>query len=141
MFGILDYLKLGAGAAVGVLLTSLYWTGLPILNDYPILKNIPLIGHIAVGHVQTVKDEALKGYVLESEKTTAEAKAAELERQSNAASQALTEAARRQAADELAQQAKDAEIDVAIADYEKKLATANRRCLADPADIQFLQSH
>ncbi len=141
MFGILDYLKIGAGVAVGVLLTSIYWTGLPILNDYPILRAIPLFGDVAVGHVQSVKDEALKGYVLESEKTTAEEKVAELERQRNAASQALTEAAKRQAADELAQQAKDAETDVAIADYEKKLATANRQCLADPADVQFLQSH
>ena len=141
MFGVLDYLKLGAGAAIGVLLTSLYWTGLPILNDYPILKNIPLLGHIAVGHVQTVKDEAMKGYVLESEKTTAEAKTAELERQRNAASQALEEARKRQAADDAAQLAKDAQTDIEIADYEKKLAAANRQCLVDDADRQFLQSH
>ena len=141
MFGILDYLKIGAGIAIGMLLTSLYWTGVPILNDYPILKNIPLLGDIAVGHIQTIKDEALKGYVQESEKTTAEAKAAEMERQKNAASQALSDAAKRQAADEIAQQAKDAETDVAIADYEKKLAAANRQCLIDDADRQFLQSH
>ncbi len=43
-----------------------------------------------------------------------------MERQRNAASQALTEAAKRPTADELAQQVKDAEVDVAIADYEKK---------------------
>jgi len=141
MFGLLDYLKLGAGVAVGVLATSLYWTGVPILNDYPILKNIPLLGHLAVGHVQTVKDEVLKGYVLESEKTTAEAKAAELERQRNVSAQALEEARKRQAADDAAQRAKDAQTDIEIADYEKKLAAANRQCLADPADVQFLQSH
>ncbi|QYA12115.1 hypothetical protein [Rhizobium sp. AB2/73] len=141
MLGLLDYLKLGAGIAVGVLITSLYWTGVPILNDYPILKNIPLLGHIAVGHVQTVKDEALKGYVLESEKTTAEAKAAELERQRNASAQALEEARKRQAADDAAQLAKDAQTEIEIADYEKKLSAANRQCLADPADVQFLQSH
>ena len=141
MFGILDYIKLAAGIAIGILLTSLYWTGVPILNDYPILKNIPFLGDIAVGHVQMVKDQALKGYVLESEKTTAEAKAAEMERQRNASAQALEEARKRQAADDAAQQAKDAQTDKEIADYEKKLAAANRQCLADPADVQFLQSH
>lgn len=141
MFGILDYIKLAAGIAIGILLTSLYWTGVPILNDYPILKNIPFLGDIAVGHVQMVKDQALKGYVLESEKTTAEAKAAEMERQRNASAQALEEARKRQAADDAAQQAKDAQTDKEIADYEKKLAAANRQCLADPADVQFLQPH
>jgi hypothetical protein len=73
MFGILDYLKMGAGVAVGILVTSLYWTGIPILNDYPILKNIPLLGDLAVGHIETVKQEARSGYVLESEKLAAEA--------------------------------------------------------------------
>lgn len=141
MFGILDYIKLGAGIAIGVLITSLYWTGVPILNDYPILKKIPLPGDIAVGHVESVKDDALKGYVLESEKTTAEAKAAEMERQKNAASQALEGARKRQAADETAQIAKDAQTDIEIDDYEKKLAAANRRCNADAADVEFLQSH
>lgn len=77
MFGILDNLKLGAGVAIGIPLTLLYWIGIPILNDYPILKNTPLLSHIAVGYIQTVKDDALKSYVLESEKTTVEAKAAE----------------------------------------------------------------
>ncbi len=141
MFGILDYLKIGAGIAIGVLFTSIYWTGLPVLNDYPILKNIPLLGHIALGHVQTVKEEALKGYVLESEKTTAEAKAAELERQRNAASQALEEARKRQAADDAAQLAKDAQTEIEIADYEKKISAANRSCLVDDADRLWLQSH
>lgn len=42
--GILDALKLGAGVALGILLTSVYWLGIPLLNDYPILKGIPLIG-------------------------------------------------------------------------------------------------
>lgn len=83
----------------------------------------------------------LAGYVLLAEKTTAEAKASEMERQRNAASQALSDAQKRQAADELAQQAKDAETDVAIADYETKLAAANRQCLADSGDVKFLLDH
>ncbi len=64
-----------------------------------------------------------------------------MERQRNAASLALVEAAKRQAADELAQQAKDAETDVAIAEYEKKLAAANRQCRLDQSDVDFLLKH
>ncbi len=120
MFGILDYLKLAAGAVVGGFLVYVFMS----------LVSIP-----------TAEHRARAGYVELAEKTTAEARAAELERQRNAASQALTEAAKRQAADELAQQAKDAETDVAIADYEKKLAAVNRQCRADSADVDFLLKH
>ncbi len=120
MFGLLDYLKLGAGACVGGFLVYAFMS----------LVSIPAAEH-----------RARAGYVELAEKTTAEAKAAELERQRNAASQALEEARKRQAADDTAQLAKDAQTDIEIADYEKKLAAANRRCLADPADVQFLQSH
>lgn len=115
MFGILDYLKIGAGIAVGVLLTSLYWTGVPILNDYPILKTIPLLGDIAVGHVQEVKDEALKGYVLQSEKTTAEEKTAEMERQRNAYAQSYEELRKRVAAADQSKDQKDAKLRKSIA--------------------------
>jgi len=83
----------------------------------------------------------LAGYVSLAEKTTAEAKAAEMERQRNASAQALDEARKRQAADEAAQLAKDAQTDIEIADYEKKLSAANRQCLADPGDVEFLQFH
>lgn len=120
MFGILDYLKLALGAIVGGFLVYVFMS----------LVSIPAAEH-----------RAGAGYVELAEKTTAEAEAAEMERQRNAASQALTEAAKRKAADELAQQAKDAETDVAIVDYEKKLAAANRQCLVDDADRLWLQSH
>lgn len=120
MVGILDYLKLGAGACVGGFLVYAFMS----------LVSIPAAEH-----------RARAGYVALAEKTTAQAKAAEMERQRNAASQALEEARKRQAADDAAQLAKDAQTDIEIADYEKKLAAANRQCLADPADVQFLQSH
>lgn len=120
MFSLLDYLKLGAGAVAGGFLVYVFMS----------LVTVPAAEH-----------RARAGYVDLAEKTTAEAKAAEMERQRNAASQALTEAAKRQAADELAQQAKDAETDVAIADYEKKLAAAKRSCFVDDADRLWLQSH
>lgn len=83
----------------------------------------------------------LSGYVAVAEKTAAEAKAAEMERQRNAASQALDEANKRQAADDLADQASEAQNDIEMAEYEKKLSAANRQCALDDADVQFLQSH
>lgn len=56
----------------------------------------------------------LKGYVLLSEKTAADAKAAELERQRNAAAQALEDYRKRAVADALAQQKRQAELEEAI---------------------------
>ncbi|NTG98902.1 hypothetical protein G6L95_06590 [Agrobacterium rhizogenes] len=134
MFGILDYIKIGAGVAAGMLITSLYWTGVPILNDYPILKNIPLLGDIAVGHVQTVKDEALKGYVLESEKTTAEAKATEMERQRNAYAQSYEELRERAAAADQSKDQKDAKLKKSIAGD-----TGDDGAVWTDGDIEWLQ--
>ncbi|MEH3108964.1 MAG: hypothetical protein PGN22_02805 [Agrobacterium cavarae] len=56
----------------------------------------------------------LKGYVLLSEKTAAEAKANELERQRNAATQALEEYRKRAVADALTQQKLEAQLEEAI---------------------------
>ncbi len=120
-----------AGMALSAILLLFFYEGL----------HLPLLGQVINGRVANAAAAAREGYVQLAEKTTAEARAAELERQRNAASQALEEARKRQAADDAAQQAKDAQTDIEIADYEKKLAAANRQCLADPADVQFLQSH
>ncbi|WP_421481042.1 hypothetical protein, partial [Agrobacterium rosae] len=114
MFGILDWLKIGTGVCAGVVATSIYWMGVPILNDYPILKNIPFVGHIAVGHVETVKAEALKGYVLLTEKNAAEAFATEMLRQRNAAAQTLEEYRKRALADALVQQQLEAQLELSI---------------------------
>ncbi|MGY5811992.1 hypothetical protein ACXHXG_30370 [Rhizobium sp. LEGMi198b] len=136
MFGILDYLKIGGGAAIGVVTTSLYWTGLPILNDYQILKNIPLLGDIAVGHVQTVKDEALQGYVLKSEKKTAEAKADEMERQRNAYAQSYEELRKRANAAKNTREQKDAKLQKSIAED-----TGDDGAVYTDDDIKWLQHH
>ncbi|CAN7293413.1 hypothetical protein LJR221_001419 [Agrobacterium tumefaciens] len=116
MFGILDWLKIGVGVCAGIVITSVYWLGVPLLNDYPVLKNIPLIGNLAVGHVETVKAEALRGYVLLSEKAAAEARTRELERQLNAAAQSLEEYRKRAVADALTQQKLEAQLEQAIKD-------------------------
>ncbi|WP_412063954.1 hypothetical protein [Rhizobium sp. SYY.PMSO] len=130
-----DVIKIPAALLIGMAISAIV-----LLFFYEGL-HLPLIGQLINGRVANAAAAAREGYVSLAEKTTAEAKAAEMERQRNAASQALTEAAKRQVADEIAQQAKDAETDVAIADYEKKLAAANRECLADPADVDFLLKH
>lgn len=56
----------------------------------------------------------LEGYVLRAEKTAAEAKANELERQRNAATQALEEYRKRAVADALTQQKLEAQLEEAI---------------------------
>jgi hypothetical protein len=58
--------------------------------------------------------EILKGYVLLSEKTAAEAKANEMERQRNAATQTLEEYRKRAVADALTQQKLEAQLEEAI---------------------------
>ncbi len=130
-----DIIKIPAalltGMAISAIVLVFFYEGL----------HLPLIGQVINGRVADAAAAAREGYVALAEKTTAEAKAAEMERQRNAAAQALTEAAKRQAADELAQHAKDAETDVAIADYEKKLAAANRQCLVDNDDRDWLLKH
>ena len=120
MFGILDYIKLALGAVAGGFLVYVFMS----------LISIPAAEY-----------RARAGYVELAEKTTAEAKATEMERQRNAASQALDEARKRQVADEVTQLAKDAQTDIEVSEYEKKLAAANRQCVADSDDVEFLRKH
>ncbi|CCM77136.1 hypothetical protein [Rhizobium mesoamericanum] len=83
----------------------------------------------------------LSGYVLLSEKTAAEAKAAEIERQRDAASQALDEHRKRLAAAEASQQAAKDTLESEIKAYELQLSEKNRACLADAADRDFILHH
>ncbi len=83
----------------------------------------------------------LSGYVLQSEKTAAEAKAAEMERQLNVTSQILTEYQKRKQAEDILDQQKQDQSEQEIADYEKKLADAKRSCVLDSFDIDFLHKH
>jgi DNA primase large subunit len=136
MFSILDWLKISAGVCVGIVMTSIYWLGVPLLNDYPVLKNIPLIGNLAVGHVETVKADALKGYVLLSEKTAAEARARELERQINAAAQSLEEHRKRTAAAEKAKEEENERLEKIVAED-----GGDDGLRWNDADIEWLRQH
>ncbi|MDP9572375.1 UNVERIFIED_ORG: hypothetical protein J2W66_002868 [Agrobacterium larrymoorei] len=69
----------------------------------------------------------LKGYVLLSEKTAAEAKANEMERQRNAAALALEDYRKRALADALTQQKLEAQLEEAIRDDNQNLEDGDYR--------------
>ncbi len=120
MFGILDYLKLGAGVAAGLVLYHLYAVSI----GYP-----------------SARREARAGYVLEVEKTAAEAYAAEMERQRNAAAQATEEHRKRLEAAQAAEQAAKDTLEDEIKSYELQLSEKNRACAVTAADRQWLLRH
>ncbi|WP_234907703.1 hypothetical protein [Rhizobium rhizogenes] len=57
MFGILDYLKMGAAALAGMMLCALYYEGLPVVSHIPYINMIPIVGDIAVGEKQRYASE------------------------------------------------------------------------------------
>ena len=120
MFGIFDYLKLGAGIAAGLVLYHLY--------------------AVTIGYPSAAR-EARQGYVMLAEKTAAEAKAAEMERQRNAAAQATEEHRRRLEAAQASEQAAQATLENEIANYERTLSEKNRACAVTAADRQWLLQH
>lgn len=134
--GVFDYIKVGFGFCAGIIATLIYWLGIPLLNDYPVLRNIPLVGQIAVGHVETVRAEALAGYVLQSEKISAEARAAEMERQRNAATQSLEEYRKRAAAAEKAKEEANERLEKLIAED-----SGDDGLRWGDADLEWLRQH
>ncbi|WP_245445392.1 hypothetical protein RMS29_002275 [Agrobacterium rosae] len=72
-------------------------------------------------------DALLSGYVLLSEKTAAEAKVTELERQRNAAAQALEEYRKRATVDALTQQKLEAQLEQAIKDDNQNIDDGDYR--------------
>jgi hypothetical protein len=118
--GILDYLKLGAGIAAGIVLYHLY--------------------AVTIGYPSAAR-EARQGYVLIAEKTAAEARATEMERQRNAASQAVEDHRKRlEAAQAQEQSAKDT-LENEIRSYELLLSEKNRACAVTAADRDWLLRH
>ncbi|MGR9224170.1 hypothetical protein [Rhizobium leguminosarum] len=120
MFSILDTLKMGAGIAAGLLLYHLY--------------------AVSIGYPSAAR-EARAGYVLLAEKTAADARAAEMERQRNAAAWANEEHRKRLAAAEAAEQAARDTLEIEIQSYELQLSEKNRACAVTAADRQWLLRH
>lgn len=81
------------------------------------------------------------GYVLLAEKTAAEAKATEMERQRNAAAQSLSEFQKRAAADDIADRQKQATLEQDLRANELLLSEKNRSCAADDGDVDFILHH
>jgi|SRR5687768_4778016 len=120
MFGILDGIKLGAGVLAGLAIYHLY--------------------ALTIGYPSAAR-EARAGYVLLAEKTTAEAKAAEMERQRNAAAQATEEHRKRLEAAESEITKSEITREAEIRGYELILSQKNRQCVADRDDVDFLNRH
>lgn len=90
-------------------------------------------------HDAAVARQARAGYVLLAEKTAAQARADELQRQVTAGAQALEEHRKRLLAAELEDQQQTAEREQEILAYEALLSQANRRCALSADDLRFLQ--
>lgn len=90
-------------------------------------------------HDAAIAARARMGYVLEAERITAEQTAKELRRQLEAAEASLTSFRNRQAEDASrdAQREKDRANEILA--YELRLSQANRSCLLDRSDLEFLQ--
>ncbi|UWF58018.1 hypothetical protein [Brucella sp. 2716] len=126
MFGLLDYLKIGLGVAAGIVIGSVYYNGIPVLKD------LPIVGFLFDG-------QAKKGLVPEFQAAALRAEIDELRRQGRANAlviEAYQVQLRNARAAEAAQIEKSEQ---EIADYEKKLAAAGRACLLDRDDLQFLR--
>ncbi|WP_434729914.1 hypothetical protein [Rhizobium binae] len=120
MFSLLDTLKMGAGIAAGLVLYHLY--------------------AVSIGYPSAAR-QARAGYVMLAEKTAAEARAAEMERQRNAASLATEEHRKRLLAAEVAEQAVRDTLENEIRSYELELSRENRACAVTAADRQWLLRH
>lgn len=89
-------------------------------------------------HDASIASQARSGYVLLAEKTTAEAKAAEIQRQLEAAKQSLASFQKRLEAEASQDKIDDKKREDEILSYERLLSEANRRCAVDQSDIDWL---
>ena len=126
MSQILDAIKVTAGIAVGIVLASIYYNGVPML------KEIPVVGAIFEG-------QAKKGLVPEFQVNALKAQLA-AEAQQRRATDLIIESYQVQLRNaRAAEAARIEQTEQEIADYEKRLADAGRVCLLDHDDIKFLR--
>lgn len=126
MSQILDAIKVTAGIAVGIVLASIYYNGVPLLKD------IPIVGAAFQG-------QAKKGLVPEFQVKALQAQlnAEAVQRRANELVIEAYQAQLRNA--RAAEAARIEQTEQEIADYEKRLADAGRVCLLDRDDIEFLR--
>lgn len=146
MLGILSAIArlIGIGGVlfVGLLL---YEEGIPGANRIPFLTSIPIIGDLTAGRVHTYAAQqvtlATSNMVTKFERDTVVSQLAEMERQRNAAAQATEEHRKRleAAASEITKSEITREAE--IRGYELILSQKNRQCVADRADVDFVNHH
>ena len=126
MSQILDAIKVTAGIAIGIVLASIYYNGVPVL------KGIPYIGAAFEG-------QAKKGQVPEFQALALKAELDQLKliRRANALVIEAYQVQLRNA--RAAEAARIEQTEQEISDYEKRLADAGRVCLLDRDDIEFLR--
>ncbi len=126
MTQIFDAIKVVAGIAIGIVLASIYYNGVPLLKDIPIV-GVAFEGQAKRGLVPEFQIKALQAQ-LDAETQQRRANALVIE-----AYQAQLRNAR------AAEAARIEQTEQEIADYEKRLADAGRVCLLDRDDIEFLR--
>ena len=126
MTQILDVIKVVAGIAIGIVLASIYYNGVPWLKDIPIV-GVAFEGQAQKGLVPEFQVKALQAQ-LDAEARQRRANALVIESyQAQLLNARAAEAARVEQTEQ------------EIADYEKRLADAGRVCLLDRDDIEFLR--
>ncbi len=115
---ILDAIKIGVGAVLGIIL---------------------MLGNNALFHDRAVRKDALQGYVALSEKTALEAKLAEKDRQIKAGNLVVSSYQEQLRNARAAEAARAEEVEQEIADYETRINDAGRRCDLDADDIDWLR--
>lgn len=120
-----------------------FWPLMPTSIIWRIVAAILIVLSVYAGFriwLHAHDSEILKGYVLLSEKTAAEARANELERQRNAATQALEEYRKRAVADVLTQQKLEAQLEEAIRNDNQNMDDGDYRWNA-VRDLEWLCRH
>lgn len=143
--GILDYLKIGAGALAGMMICILFYEGVPVVSGIPYINVIPIVGDLAIGHVQvkvnTAVAAAQHGFAVQSEMAAIKAQAAAQAESQRQAAIVATEYAKRLAASQAEATQKDKELDDALAANERVRSAAGLSCPPDDGTRKLLRQH
>ncbi len=123
----------------------LYEEGIPGANRIPFLPSIPIVGDLIAGRVHTHAAQQVKlataNMVTTFERDTLASKLGEMERQRNAASQAVEEHRKRLEAAQASEQAAKDNLENELRSFELQLSEQNRACVLDRAQRDFLLRH
>jgi DNA anti-recombination protein RmuC len=117
------------GLVVGILVMILVYEGV----------SLPLVGQVINGRLANAVDTATETMVTKVERDTLTAQLAEEKRRSAAAAQSLEDYRKRLAAAEQLDQQQSDQREQEILAYELRLSQANRKCMLDRDDLDFLR--